>query len=186
MKNDIRKLYNFSTLISTKIFQTLAVGQLMLERSQELEQQMDLRGVPRHRFLWLGEIPGGGTTVLLGPLFGDREWDRYGSFMAQTLSDRWLLLQVLSGPRHSSNMFQPLKDSARKIAPCMECLPTFTQHLWLIHVDHVGKQWGNHAASLRKISEITIKQKLKSQRYSERCMVWICVNMCLWICYILG
>ena len=24
---------------------------------QELEQQMDLRGVPRHRFLLLGEIP---------------------------------------------------------------------------------------------------------------------------------
>lgn len=87
--------YIFSTLISTKCSKSgrwsTDAGPLDFGSSQELEQQMDLRGVPRHRFLLLGEIPGGGTTF--GTKMGT-VWDRNGrSFMA-----------FLSGPRHSSNL----------------------------------------------------------------------------------
>ena len=64
--------YNFSTLMSTKCSKSGRwsndAGPLDFGSSQELEQQMDLRGVPRHRFLLLGEIPGGGTTF--GPTWG--------------------------------------------------------------------------------------------------------------------
>ena len=69
--------YNFSTLMSTKCSKrgrwSTDAGPLDFGSSQELEQQMDLRGVPRHRFLLLGEIPGGGTFIW------DQNGDRMGS-----------------------------------------------------------------------------------------------------------
>lgn len=95
--------YNFSTLMSTKCSKSGRwsndAGPLDFGSSQELEQQMDLRGVPRHRFLLLGEIPGGGTTF--GTNMGT-VWDRNGrSFMAFPIDG---FCMVLSGPRHSSNL----------------------------------------------------------------------------------